>query len=190
MKSSRGVCGLISATDRAERAIQTGLARASSLLYCRHMPAQVVVVTRSRRSLFAAPRALPDWLRSVWAALSRTPAIVDPAPSTSPCAKDSPLFPQLVRDASGSHRCVGCDLCVRVCPSRCLLLEIEGGGRWTSGNAFRTRPWRVHRLRNLCRGVSAGRHRDDGGSASRIRADLWTARAVRSAIGEGLRPNG
>lgn len=128
MKSSRGVCGLISATDRAERAIQTGLARASSLLYCRHMPAQVVVVTRSRRSLFAAPRALPDWLRSVWAALSRTPAIVDPAPSTSPCAKDSPLFPQLVRDASGSHRCVGCDLCVRVCPSRCLLLEIEGEG--------------------------------------------------------------
>jgi ferredoxin len=126
VKSSLGVCGLIS--DRADRAIQTGLARASLLLYSRHMPTQVVVLKRSRRSLFAAPRALPDWLRSVWAALFRTPAIVDPAGSTSPWAKDSPLFPELVRDANGSHRCVGCDLCVRVCPSRCLLLGTEGEG--------------------------------------------------------------
>jgi len=39
-----------------------------------------------------------------------------------------PLFPDLVIDASGSHRCIGCDLCVRVCPTRCLSLETEGQG--------------------------------------------------------------
>ena len=95
------------------------------------MPAQVVVVKRPRRSLFAVPRALPDWLRSVWAAFSRTPAS-DTERSRNDSARsgfpDTPLFPRLALDGSGSHRCVGCGLCVQVCPSRCLALGTEGEG--------------------------------------------------------------
>jgi len=96
------------------------------------MPTQVIVVQRPRRSLFAVPRALPDWLRSVWAALLPTPVedtdladlrMVDLRTSSAP------LFPQLALDATGSHRCVACDLCVRVCPSRCLEITTEGEDR-------------------------------------------------------------
>jgi len=95
------------------------------------MPAKVIVVQRPRRSLFAGPRALPDWLRSIWAALSRASvgdadiAEAESAGARSICV---PLFPQLAFDASGSHRCVGCDLCTRVCPSHCLSLETDGQG--------------------------------------------------------------
>ncbi len=95
------------------------------------MPGQVIVVKRSRRSLFAVPRASLNWLRSVWAVFFTSSApdsnVVEMA-STSLLPAGPPLFPQLVRDQNGSHLCVGCDLCVRVCPSRCLVLETEGEG--------------------------------------------------------------
>jgi ferredoxin len=82
------------------------------------MPAQVVVVRRSRRGLFAAPRALPDLLRSLGAALrsgARRAAV----------ARDAarPTFPRLARDEAGRHRCIACRRCVDVCPSDCLALE-------------------------------------------------------------------
>lgn len=41
---------------------------------------------------------------------------------------DYPLFPELVRAEAGEHRCVGCDRCVKVCPSRCLVVTSEGSG--------------------------------------------------------------
>jgi ferredoxin len=92
------------------------------------MPAQVVVVRRSRRSLFAAPRALPDWLRSVWAAFRLTPPS---APDSDPGAQSvssipMPSLPRLVHDSGGDHACVGCRACERICPSRCLSLATEG----------------------------------------------------------------
>jgi len=92
------------------------------------MPAQVVVVRRSRRSLFAAPRALPDWLRAVWAAFSlKSPAAeLDSHPPVTPTIL-APAFPRLVRDVDGAHRCTGCGACVRICPSRCLELDTGGG---------------------------------------------------------------
>jgi ferredoxin len=95
------------------------------------MPIQVVVVQRPRRSLFAVPRALPDWLRLVWATFFRTStgdtdrSRMD---STRAGSLDTPLFPRLTLDGSGSHRCVGCGLCIQVCPSRCLAIGTEGQG--------------------------------------------------------------
>lgn len=95
------------------------------------MPTQVIVVKRSRRSLFAGPRALPDWFRSAWATLLRNPPIeskvaVQRSHSARP---ETPVsFPRLLRDARGAHRCTGCNLCVQVCPSRCLTLGTEGDG--------------------------------------------------------------
>lgn len=95
------------------------------------MPAQVLVVQRPRRSLFAFPRALPDWIRSVRAALFRT-AIRETGPAEMDTAGarilGTPIFPRLALDESGSHRCVGCGLCVEVCPSRCLILGTGGQG--------------------------------------------------------------
>jgi formate hydrogenlyase subunit 6/NADH:ubiquinone oxidoreductase subunit I len=122
-------CGLISLAIQADTAQGNLLARASTLLYSFSMPAQVITVRRPRRSLFAVPRALPDWFRSIWAVLSRNPAgDVDIAAldSAVPRAMNVPTFPQLAFDTNGSHRCVGCELCIRVCPSRCLALATEG----------------------------------------------------------------
>ena len=95
------------------------------------MPAQVLVVRRPRRSLFAFPRTLPDWVRSVWATLFRTSTIdtnLCQTDSAGPRSLGTPLFPRLARDEGDSHRCVGCGLCVQVCPSRCLRLGTEGQG--------------------------------------------------------------
>jgi ferredoxin len=96
------------------------------------MPTQVITVRRPRRRWFAVPRAFPDWLRSVWTALFRTAASKLELAVLSPVDSDVTnvsLFPQLTWDAKGAHLCVGCDLCIRVCPSRCLTLETEGKGR-------------------------------------------------------------
>jgi len=95
------------------------------------MPAQVIVVTRPRRSLFAVPRALPDWLRSLWAALFRKATQAGGLASLDPPglrSVDLPLFPELVVDDHGSHRCIGCELCALVCPTRCLSIATENGG--------------------------------------------------------------
>ena len=93
------------------------------------MPSQVTVVRRPRRSLFAFPRALPDWLRSFWAAIVRRPRRAeasDPMDLAPGGSAVRPRFPRLVRAADGAHRCTGCELCVPVCPSRCLAVETEG----------------------------------------------------------------
>jgi len=97
------------------------------------MSTQVIVVKRSRRRFFAAPRALPDWLNAVWAARSsRSEADAtlqsSGAGTISSADRVGPLTPELSIDATGAHLCTGCDLCVRVCPSRCLHLTAEGEG--------------------------------------------------------------
>ena len=123
------VCRLIWLANPADNGLSSTLARAPALLYSLGMPNQVITVRRPRRSFFAVPRALPDWLRSVRAVLSRMPASdVDMADldSIELHPMNAPTFPQLAIDASGAHRCVGCELCVRVCPSRCLTLVTEG----------------------------------------------------------------
>jgi formate hydrogenlyase subunit 6/NADH:ubiquinone oxidoreductase subunit I len=127
--SSVEVCRLTWHAIPADNELNSTVARAPALLYSLGMPHQTITVRRPRRSLFAVPRALPDWLRSVWAVLSRTPASdVDIAEldSIELHHTNVPAFPQLAIDASGAHRCVGCELCVRVCPSRCLTLAAEG----------------------------------------------------------------
>ena len=124
-------CRFISLAIPADAVQRAVLARASALLYSFGMPAQVIVVQRPRRSLFAVPRALPDWLRAVWAAMFRTaPSDADIArvDSTGSRSMNAPHFPKLVFDATGSHRCIGCDLCIQVCPSRCLALTTNGEG--------------------------------------------------------------
>ncbi len=123
------VCRLIWLANPADGGLSSLLARAPTLLYSLGMPDQVITVRRRRRSLFAVPRALPDWLRSIWAVLSQTPVSdVDTAEldSIELHPMNVPTFPQLAFDASGAHRCVGCELCIRVCPSRCLTLATEG----------------------------------------------------------------
>lgn len=109
----------------------SGFACASALLYSFDMPAQVIVVQRPRRNRFAVLRAVPAWLRSVRVALRRTltrdAAIVQPNPIGSRSV-GAPLFPRLCLDASGAHRCIGCELCVRICPSHCLTIATEGQG--------------------------------------------------------------
>ncbi len=89
------------------------------------MPARVVVVKRARRRSFALLWAAPAWIGSVWAALRG--AI--PAPSGVP-AGDFPGdsgVPALRFSSDGAHLCSGCDLCVQICPSRALRLEILPG---------------------------------------------------------------
>jgi formate hydrogenlyase subunit 6/NADH:ubiquinone oxidoreductase subunit I len=96
------------------------------------MPAQVVVVKRSQRDAFAAPRSAPAWLRAVWIGLARSSRSL---PDTTGLA-DRPIgaghLPRLARDDHGRHRCIGCELCVELCPSHSLALELgdsdAGGG--------------------------------------------------------------
>jgi len=151
---SPSACGASSVGARRRRAararapdpgIGAALAPASPLLYSAPMPAQVVVVRRSRRSLFAAPRALPDLLRSLRAALLPRvpPARVDATGGTAaptsgrtappqggvaragPAPAFDPAVPRLIRKDEGGHRCIGCLRCVDVCPSRCLAVDAE-----------------------------------------------------------------
>jgi formate hydrogenlyase subunit 6/NADH:ubiquinone oxidoreductase subunit I len=105
------------------------------------MPTQVIVVKRSQRKLFVGPRALPDWLRSLWVARVRrsekeSNANHSTAGSQALDAPVGPSFPRLDFDASGAHRCNGCSLCVSVCPSRCLRLTAEEQGASLSVIAF------------------------------------------------------
>ena len=88
------------------------------------MQASFVVVKRSRRDLFAAPRAIPHWFRTLWSALF--PSGLEDAVAAQ--AADQPHFPELVYSDRGEHRCVACDRCVEVCPSRCLVVTSEGAG--------------------------------------------------------------
>ena len=105
------------------------------------MPAGVIVVKQSQRRLFAGPRALPSWLRSFWLARSRLSERELDADSSSASLRarggDSrPRVPRLDLEASGAHRCNGCGICVRVCPSRCLRVETEGKGALLAVTAF------------------------------------------------------
>lgn len=95
------------------------------------MPAKVITVRRSRRSWFAVPRAILDWIRSLRTALFRKAAIeaeFADFPSADSRIASAPFIPRLVLDENDSHRCIGCHQCVRVCPSRCLTLATEGEG--------------------------------------------------------------
>lgn len=127
--SSGEVCRFIWLAIPADSGQSSTLAPAPTLLYSLGMPDQVITVRRPRRNLFAVPRALPDWLRSIWTVFSRTRVSeVDIAEldSIELHSVNVPTFPQLAFDASGAHCCVGCELCIRVCPSRCLTLATEG----------------------------------------------------------------
>jgi len=113
--------------------IRVALDRLWQLLYPDLMSTQVIVVKRSRRRLFAGPRALPDWLRSIWVARTRhsertSDSIHSFVGSQDLDAPFGPTFPGLDFDSSGAHRCSACDLCVRACPSRCLRMTAEGEG--------------------------------------------------------------
>jgi len=109
------------------------------------MPAEVVVVKRSRRRAFAVLRATPAWLRSLWIAAWRSRRRPESDASLAPASTAVrpvalmrlALRPQLVRVGDGGHRCVGCDLCVRICPSRCLSLATQEGEVGAPGRVLR-----------------------------------------------------
>jgi len=89
------------------------------------MPSQIVVVKRSQRDAFAAPRSAPAWLGALWTGLRRASRVrLDPAGlggrSIAPVR-----WPRLVRDERNRHRCIGCELCVELCPSRSLSLDLR-----------------------------------------------------------------
>ncbi len=97
------------------------------------MPTQIIVVKRAPRRFFAGPRALPDWLRSFWAAWSRSgdkdTNVGDSLIGLETVGRGvGPIVPKLDFDAIGAHRCNGCGLCLGACPSRCLSLTSEGRG--------------------------------------------------------------
>lgn len=97
------------------------------------MSTQVIVLKRPRLKFFAIPRALPALLRSFRAGrpgLSTRESDVrsSPAATRSPFVVDATRFPELVIDDSGAHRCSGCQLCDRLCPSRCLQIKVEAEG--------------------------------------------------------------
>ena len=106
------------------------LARLPQLLYSDPMSTQVIVVKRSRRRLFSIPRAVPGLIRAIWAARpgGARQAHIEVGRSESSrgdAAGSTMRFPRLDFDSSGQHRCVACDLCVQICPSRCLKMESE-----------------------------------------------------------------
>ncbi|MBJ20000.1 MAG: 4Fe-4S dicluster domain-containing protein [bacterium] len=89
------------------------------------MPARVVVVKRTRSRSFALLRAAPAWVSSVWAAL-RGPGLVSARAVDRDFPSDSGI-PELRFLSDGAHRCTGCDLCTRICPSRALHLDASPG---------------------------------------------------------------
>jgi formate hydrogenlyase subunit 6/NADH:ubiquinone oxidoreductase subunit I len=92
------------------------------------MPSQIVVVKRSQRYAFAAPRSAPAWLRALWTGVFRaTRSVVGSVGPPRPWTI-SPRVPRLVRDAERPHRCVGCGSCVTLCPSRSLQLDLRNVG--------------------------------------------------------------
>ncbi len=77
------------------------------------------------------PRTLPDWIRSFRAARSKWPSIESKIADESARGKVNRIgthFPTLELDSDGDHRCVGCDLCVSICPARCLQVGHTGEG--------------------------------------------------------------
>ncbi len=100
------------------------------------MPAQVVVVKRSRRRAFVILRTAPAWLRAVVAvarSLGRDHSRIEfegirASKGTGILASERVsglLWPALVARAD-LEGCADCGRCVAVCPCRALLLEFSG----------------------------------------------------------------
>jgi ferredoxin len=99
------------------------------------MPAQVVVVKRSRRRVFAILRIAPAWLRAFFEtarARTRRSAEIDlagifPHPTLPGLAWErlsGVSTPNLIAKAELDN-CAECRRCVVICPSRALHLEVE-----------------------------------------------------------------
>jgi ferredoxin len=98
------------------------------------MPAQVVVVKRSRRRAFAILRSLPAWLRAVASNLRRRPsrggaielesfpAYCD-ASLLAPERQSGVMQPRM-RDEVDLGGCASCRICVEVCPTRALERDV------------------------------------------------------------------
>jgi ferredoxin len=122
------------------------------------MSTQVIVVKRSRRRLFSVLRALPDLVRAIWAgrpggARKAQGELHHFEASAGTAARFGTSYPRLGVDSSGEHRCVACDLCVQICPSRCLQMESEESA------AGSRRVIRFELMRASC--ISCGMCRDE-----------------------------
>lgn len=123
------------------------------------MSTHVIVVKRSRRRLFSIPRAVPGLIRALWAARPGGAREVPGDVGHLELSGGEPVgsgsrFPRLGFDSSGQHRCVGCDLCVQICPSRCLLMESE---ELAESGAGSSRVTRFELTRASCIGCGACR---------------------------------